>query len=288
MSAHALFVSKNLIGDALNISPAWRAWWALHKGKEQRIDLLTNPDQIAELYAVMGVPANIITTISQEQALKSNRYDFVFNFDVARAFHLGIRNKIHIAQAYAHMLGVSIDSVKPVCVLDDVAYSGQESEKGCILLSPFSESCSSRKGLPPNKMLPVASWIPIIDYLRTFDRAIYVLGSARDKPIPEFSLPENHYLLGARSLTEVARIMRERAAIIVTVDNGMSHLAASQELPTFLFYPSCLPVDWIVPRGNPHCSPMQLDPASCPPERILHVAREVIPRLLKIKGDALL
>lgn len=279
----ALFTSQNHIGDALNIAPAWLAWWTQQRGSGCEIDLVTLPDHVAPLYSVMGVSANVITAMSREEAMERKQYDFVFTFDVAQAFQIGIRDRVHITQAYAKMLRVEISSVKPVCLLDDVSYRGDDIEAGCILVSPFSANCSSRRGEPPNKMLPFAKWEPIIRYLETFNRPIYVLGSPNDPQIPEFSLPRNRYLLGTHSLLDLARIMRDRAALVVTVDNGMSHLAASQELPTFLFYPACLPEEWIVPRGNPHCSPLQLDPVSCDAAHILRVANDVVPRLLAIR-----
>jgi ADP-heptose:LPS heptosyltransferase len=275
---NALFISKNLIGDALNIAPAWQAWWALHQNSGYEMDLVTNPDHVAPLYSVMGVPTRVIAATSPEK-----KYDFTFTFDVSRAFQYGHRYRIHICEAYAKMLGVSISSVKPVCLLDEALYRGEDIEDSCILISPFSESCSSRSGQPPNKMLPFTKWQPIIRYLQSFGRAIYVLGSGRDTEAPEFTLPKDRFLLGSHSLLEVARIMRDRAALLVTIDNGMSHLAASQELPTFLFYPACLSKAWIVPRGNPHCVPMQLDPASCDPASIMQVAVDVVPHLLAAK-----
>jgi hypothetical protein len=278
-----LYISKNLIGDGLNIAPAWRAWWAQHQESGYEVDLLTNPDQIAPLYSVMGVPANLITDTSVEEATRRKRYDFVFDFDVSTAFQLGHSHRLHICEAYARMLGVEISSVKPVCLLDSVSYGGHDIAKGCILVSPFSASCSSRRGKPPNKMLPVSAWAWIIRSLETFDRKIYVLGSQTDKEVPEFSLPKDCYLLGSHKLLEIARIMRDRAAMIVTVDNGMAHLAASQELPTFLFYPACLSMHWILPRGNPHCVPMQLDPASCDVSRVVKTVKTVVPDLLKIR-----
>jgi ADP-heptose:LPS heptosyltransferase len=181
------------------------------------------------------------------------------------------------------MLGVGIESVKPVCLFDKTPYAANDVDPGCILVSPFSASCSSRKGERPNKMLPVTTWLPIIDYLKTLGRPLYVLGSSTDRPIPEFNLPDRSFLLGTHSLLQIARIMRDRAVVIVTVDNGMSHLAASQVLPTFLFCPACLPISWIFPRGNPHCIPLQLDPASCDSVQVLEGVQATIPSLLSIQ-----
>jgi Glycosyltransferase family 9 (heptosyltransferase) len=282
----ALFVSKNLIGDALNIAPAWRAWWDLHRESRCEIDLVTHADHVAPLYSAMGVPANVITNLSQQDAVHRHSYDFVFHLDVSKAFEIGIRQRLHVTQAYAKMIGVKACGMKPVCLLDQVAYRGDDVEDGCILISPFSESCASRSGKAPNKMLPFATWAPVIDYMQTFERTLYVLGSRKDAPIAEFGLRSSQFLLGTHSLMEIARIMRDRAALLVTVDNGMSHLAASQDLPTLLFYPACLPMSWIVPRGNPHCTPMQLDPAKCSAAEVLRTAREVVPRLLEIRRSS--
>src|SRR5579884_268509 len=148
----ALFISRNLIGDALNIAPALRAWWAMHRN-EFEIDLLTNPDQIAPLYGSMGIPLNVLP-MAEEELLRRRTYEFRFDFDVSNAFRIGIHQGIHIAEAYAQMLRVPIRGVKPTCMPPEGAAVGNEIEAGCILLSPFSASCSSNQGKPPNKMLP--------------------------------------------------------------------------------------------------------------------------------------
>lgn len=231
----------------------------------------------------MGVPATVRTDLSEQEAIASGQYSFIFKFDVSAAFDRGIREGIHIAQAYARMLGVEIESVKPVCLLDTESYSRNDIEPGCVLVSPFSASCASRSGKPPNKMLPFSAWLTVIRYLKTLNRAIYVLGSSTDPPIPEFDFPDGSYLLGTHSLLQVGHIMRDRAAMLVTLDNGMAHLAASQELPTFLFYPACLPLSWILPRGNPYCIPMQLDTAVCDSVQILEAVQAATPGLLKVK-----
>ena len=66
-------------------------------------------------------------------------------------------------------------------------------------------------------------------------------------------------------LNQLVLIM-QKAKLLVTIDNGMAHLGASQEVPTFEMYPVALAPYYILPIGNPnlvwvHMNPVTIDPA---------------------------
>src|SRR6266566_2763101 len=241
----ALFRSVNLIGDGLYIQPALAAWMKEHLDWE--VDLLTLDDHATCIYEGMGLPFRVVFD-------KQGEYDFEFAFDVNKAFSLGDREKIHIADAYAKLLGVKIENRLPYYKPPD----GQ-TEPGLILLSMFSRSCASREGKPPNKMIGWVHWMQIIALLNQYG-PIAVLGAPDDRAA--LPLSEDQYYTGL-PLEQIARLMRD-AKLLVTIDNGLAHLAATQGTPMIEFYPACLGKHWIIPPTLPgklflvHMDPNQL------------------------------
>jgi hypothetical protein len=288
MSGNTLFVSRNLIGDALYISPALNEYHRQHP--DENIGILTNSDHVADLYYLMGVPIAYLTSNDEAAAQWCTRF---IKFDVGEAFALSNRKKIHLAEAYAEMIGVKIfpsvgvkgkykySYLKPIVQPVKVDFDGIPPDysdcDGAILISMFSASCSSRKGAPPNKMLPWNKWAPIIRFLRSFGYPLRFIGGPNDRAPLDIS--EEEYLLGV-NLNQTARIM-QRARMLVTVDNGMSHLAASQELPTFLFYPLVLGTHYILPIGNPNLVYVHMNPVTLDMGEAMHALRQTSDHLIK-------
>jgi ADP-heptose:LPS heptosyltransferase len=274
----ALFTSRNLIGDALYVQPALKMWAEQHSDWE--IDLLTLNDHITCLYEGMDVPAaggmRIIFEYGEGFASYYGKYDFEHVFDVGKAFALGDQKKLHIAQAYMELLGLPVPEYPP-----KVEYTPPEgpTEPGLVLLSIFSNSCASREGKAPNKMFSFATWLPILTLARQLGK-VAVLGGPKDKGQAPLPIRDEEYYTG-RPLPEVARLLRD-AKLLITIDNGMGHLAASQGTPTILFYPQCLGRHWIVPP-SPKCYVYQMDPLELNVHIGTLVVREGIKSLLQ--GD---
>jgi ADP-heptose:LPS heptosyltransferase len=249
----ALFKSHNRIGVGLNIRPALVSW---HRNNpEYEIDLWSLPDTV-DLYRGMKISLKVISEPEGD-------YDFKFDFDVNRAFALGHQHQCHIALAYAAMLQTRLIQEDYELVYEPEQIALKEREKNRILISPFSRSCSSEEpGQPPNKKLKDEAWKYLIDYLR-YQGRIGVLGRLGDR-FKTFSLYEDEYLTGY-SFPRVAALLKS-AKLCLTIDNGISHLAASQKAKTILFYPACLSPKWIVPIGNPNLlKVLQVDPATVHP-----------------------
>jgi glycosyl transferase family 9 (putative heptosyltransferase) len=262
----ALFTSKNLIGDSLYVQPALEAWSKEHEGWD--IDFLTLNDHIAPLYMGMGIP-NLKLIFERGEVV----YDFEFEFQVNQAFSLGDKEHIHISTAYGKMLGYEISPNQRVKFIP----SGEDDhEKGLILLSMYSNSCASRKKQLPNKMISWAHWWHIVTVLRQLGR-VGVLGGPGERVGLQFS--EDEYYTGF-PLEKVARMLRD-AKLLVTIDNGMGHLAASQGTPTILFYPQCLSQSWIVPAGNQKLFVLQMDPTRISVTDASVFVREALKRLWK-------
>lgn len=273
----ALFVSNNLIGDGLYISPSLNVW---HKANpDYDITIQTLKNYVTPIYEHMGVPATVVT----EAVDMDHEFKHVFN--VSDAFHLSDQKKIHIAESYAELLGVQLEKKQDGSHLRPI-YNPPEMEvpeehKGVILVSMFSASCSSRQGGPPNKMLPWKTWVPILRYLRALDIPIRFLGGPDDRAPLEIS--EDEYLR-AIPMPMLANVMR-KARVLVTVDNGMSHMAASQLTPTFLFYPVALGTHFILPRGNRYMKYIHMNPVSLEPGLVLRHMKEWIPQMLEVTKE---
>jgi ADP-heptose:LPS heptosyltransferase len=266
----ALFISKNLIGDALFASPVLRKW---HKqNPDFEITLQTLPDFISDVYKHFGVPLNVVFDANPAE------FDFVHTFDIGKAFSMGDELKIHAVEAYENCLFGSFEKsqekardIKPVYIPEE-----EEHERGLILISPFSRSCSSNeKGKAPNKMIPWPHWLQIVTLLRSYG-SIGVLGGESDRcPLP---IAEDEYFTGL-PLNHVALLLRD-AKLFVTIDNGMAHLASSQETKTIEFYPSCLGMHWAAPLGNPNIYLIHTDPAVISVGQAVYAVRQGISALL--------
>lgn len=289
----ALFVSKNLIGDAMYISQALNAWYKQETalaGVEPSVYIETLRNHVAPMYKQMGVPVNGLLTDDTLPAF----CDFIHTFDVTKAFQLCDQKKIHIAEAYAELLGVELEKkqdnshLRPIYIPYDEPV--EDDLKGCILVSMFSNSCSSQerdetgklKGKPPNKMLPWPVWTVILRYLRTLGYPLRFIGGMKDRTDTQ-QISEEEWLLGV-PMNKTALIM-QHAKLVVTLDNGMSHLAASQNTPTFLFYPACLGPHYILPKGNRNLQWIHMDPTRLHPAVAVLKMKQAMPWLLARKKE---
>ena len=294
----ALFKSVNLIGDALYISPALRQWH--QQNPDYEIEIQTLNDHVARLYYGMGVPLRAIHNYQPKL-----QYDFQHTFDVNQAFKLSDEKKQHIAESYADLLGVKLDKKLRCADNDperDCKCGGERGKSSCmfpgtdmshvgpfyeppkdlemvtspeaVLVSMFSASCSSRGNPPgpPNKMLLTYKWKPILKAIRKqFPLSpIWFLGAPTDQvPQELLELIQNNGgpMLGI-PLDRLALVMRD-CKFVVTLDNGMAHLAASQKVREFVFYPRALGTHYILPVGNSNMRYVHMDPNTISPAEIL-------------------
>jgi ADP-heptose:LPS heptosyltransferase len=124
-------------------------------------------------------------------------------------------------------------------------------------------------------MLPFPKWRRILDYLRTRFEGVPVrfLGGPLDRAVG-LEISEEEYMT-AIPLNRLALIMQE-AKLLVTVGNGMSHLSAAMQTPTFLFYQACLGTHYILPRGNLRMRYVHVDPGTVNPTGILMALKKVV------------
>ena len=302
------FKSINLIGDAMCIAPAWRQWLKTHgvDSLSDKIYMQTLPDHTAPLYQGMVRDlVNIETVFSRPEG----EFSFEHTFDVNEAFKISDQKKCHVIESYAELLNVTLpgEYTRPgeynprlkLTYIPDYTADGLTPElwgnpetnrlKGCILISSFSASCTSRDpkcNHVPNKMLPWEKWKPMLRYLREIfpNTPIRFLGAPTDIIPNGYAMglaKPGEYALGI-PLNRLALVMTY-AKLVVTIDNGMSHLAASQEANMFLMYPQCLGSHYILPVGNPNLRYVQMNPVTVSPAQLLHGLRSAVEHF-KAKG----
>ena len=289
-----LFKSHNLIGDALYIGPALRTWLKKTGANslQDEIIIQTLPDHIAPLYQGMVRDLVNITTVFERPP---EVFNFVHEFDVSKAFALSDEKHQHLAQSYAQLLGVDLNpkpnanctpELKPIFIPDEGFRSAGSEET--ILISMFSASCESRDkdhpGMPPNKMLPFDKWLPMLQLIKREypNTPVYFVGAPTDR-VPDELIEYGTEMFGI-PLNRLAIIM-QTAKLVVTIDNGMSHLAASQEAPTFLMYPQCLAPYYILPVGNPNLVWIQMNPVTVNPRQLTHGLQFAINRFKTQEQD---
>lgn len=283
----ACFKSFNLLGDGLCATLVMKKWHELNP--DWAVDVLTSKDYVTPIYHGMGFPAQVLFSTLRD-------YDYKFEFKVGEAGAMCDANKNHVSENFAKLMGIDLNLEK-VKVPNIGEFSAicpyyepypepiEEEYKNLILISPFSRSCTSQerdengklKGKPPNKMLPWSTWQPIMSYLRTLGYPIRMLGAPDDRA-PELKLSQEEYLTGV-PINKLALIMRE-AKLLLSVDNGMGHLAASQSMPYILFYPACLAPYFIAPWGCQTMALLHIDPVQVSPAMLASAIRKMTTHLL--------
>lgn len=257
----ALLVSYNLIGDGLYVGPVAEKWYREQGHQYDEIHLLTMANHAVSIYDGMGVPWKVIFE-------REGEYDTEITFDISKAFQISDKKKCHLVNSYAELAGISPDGLKAVPNYKPPELEVPDSQKGLVLLSMHSLSCSSRENppKPPNKMLPWDKWIPLISTLRSEypNSKLRVIGGKNDIPPALTGITEEEQELLGLPVPETAKVM-QYAECIVTVDNGMGHLAASQGLNEFLFVPACLAMHYIVPWGHRGLRAVHVDPVTINP-----------------------
>jgi ADP-heptose:LPS heptosyltransferase len=290
-------VSRNLIGDALCAGVAIREWFRLNRSNYDEVDLLTHQDHVTVLYKGMGVNwSNIFTDKAQTKGNHApDDFDKIYTLGAGDAGKYADEHQCHIIEGFCNQLGIEPPKVETITnqlgtfkawkpfydpyqmrKLSDEKVITFDFEEGLVLFSPFSASCSSRKGDQPNKMLPASHWVQIINFMRILG-PIRMLGAPDDLPDESWQLSEEEVMTGV-PLDWLAAAMK-KAKLVITIDNGMGHLAASQDAPHILFYPMCLGLHFILPWGANHTVPIQLEPSQSQSTQIMYSVRRAARQL---------
>jgi hypothetical protein len=197
----------------------------------------------------MGLPWQVVENREPEP------YDYEFDFNTTEAWRLSDKKRFPLMLSFAEMMGVDMTGVPYVPIYQPPEMEIPEEWKNRVLLSLMSFSDPINK--TPRK---VTDWLVLFDTLRKeYPDSKFGFIGGKDERLPdELDIKEDEYLLGI-PFEETAHIMRH-AKCVVTIDNGMAHLATSQKARQFYLAAACLKLYYIVGWGNPNLRVWHFDP----------------------------
>lgn len=155
--------------------------------------------------------------------------------------------RLHISECFAAMLDVDFRSWnKDVRPLTGWANDGEVLGGDYVVIAPFSRSCARHRHLRPNKTIDHVKWIPAIEWLLSKGLRVTILcgpgevWEARQEGLDFFY---------AQHFQQLIDLLRGAKAII-TVDNGVSHIASALGCRTLIFWPPVSERSFIAPLWN--------------------------------------
>jgi ADP-heptose:LPS heptosyltransferase len=266
----ALFLGWNALGDTLCTTPVLRAFRRLHPGVRivsvvQNASFCRildgNPDVDLQIYSealhlnglaaadpawVAGLPLVL------EGPTTLYRFDLRFVCTTEAAFHE------HISVGFGKALGIAVESTRPVVALDP----RDRRAAACVAPRPYVVFSMRSISNPPHpdgrggrKDWPEDRWAALAAHCRARGFDVLVLGAENDRR-PE--LPGARLLFGL-PIRVVAALLGD-AACVVTVENGLAHLAAAVSAATVEIYSDVVPLAWAQPAPSPRCAVLYGDP----------------------------
>lgn len=267
----AVFLGFNALGDTLCTTPVLRAFRRQHP--QQRIVYVVqnanfcrildgNPDVDLIVYSdalyLGGIEAATPEWVSR-LPLVGDAPALLYRFDLRFVCTNAAAFEEHISVGFGRALDVDVASVRPVVVLDE------RDRRASRVVAPRPYVCLSVKSLsnPPRaegeggrKDWPSERWAALASLLLGRGYDVLALGSEADV-FPD--LPARVRRLHGLPIRVVAALL-EGAACVVTVENGLAHLAAALDAPTVELYSDVVPLGWAKPRESTRCSLLYGDP----------------------------
>jgi ADP-heptose:LPS heptosyltransferase len=283
-----LFYSVNNLGDMLCTTPVVRALRRRHpdaftayivpnSGYCRILD--GNPDLDLVLYRedLLVCGEGIVNeTWWQRLPLPQCRARQVHRFEVVSL----LRSEVpapddHISSAFARAHGVEIESVRPI-----VSLSPEERASAARLVSrPYivfgmhaTTAVRAADGHPIAKDWVFDRWLRLA-------RAIHAWGTFDIIAVGAASEPQVHsrYFRNLYGLPiKTAAALLERAACVVTIEGGLSHVCHAVDASTVLLFSKHVPYAWASPREATSCRVIYDDPRLISCEEVLVEIEAVI------------
>ena len=287
----AVFLRLNALGDPLCSTPALRAFRQENPGVS-----ITVVTQAAPFTRVLDGNPDIDLLIYSERmylnGIPEQRNQWIATLpialrDAATLYMMDLRAVVtnadifqqHISKAFARIVGVETESVRPVVVLDELERRAARllTPKPYTVLSWHSVSNPEREDGPGKKKdWPVERWRELAQRIgEEPDLDVYTIGSERD-PFP--TVPGVQPLHGLP--IKVVAALLENAACVVTVENGIGHLSAAVDAPLVVIYSNLMPLPWANPAEATACEVIYKDPRQTTVNEVL----EAMDRVLAKRG----
>ncbi|MCC6263387.1 MAG: hypothetical protein IT169_07410 [Bryobacterales bacterium] len=285
--SRAIFLSLNALGDTLCITPALRAFRKANPGVSMTVVtqaapftrvLDGNPDIDLLIYSerlyLNGIPEQRdqwigMLPIALREAATLYTMDLRAVVTNAEAFQR------HISKAFATIVGVETESVRPLIVLDELERRAARmlTPKPYAVLSWHSVSNPEREdGQGRKKDWPVECWRELARRIRDeLDFDVFTIGSERDPFPTEQGVQPLHGLP-----IKVVAALLENAACVVTVENGIGHLSAAVDATLVEIYSNLMPLPWANPAEATACEVIYRDPRQTTVNEVLDAMDRVL------------
>ncbi len=283
-----VFLSANLLGDCLCTIPTVRAFRCKYphafityvaQNEEHCRILEGNPDidriVFSDELAEHGLPVAdeaFLTRIG----IQLDEHSMVYRFDI-HALHRSRPDVFHdhICRGFARMMGMTVDSVRPVVTLDA---ESRDAARAIVRGRPFVLGMHSnspvigRDGDWARKDWMLDRWLQLAKELRNWsDNEVIAVGSRGDREIPSRYF-RNLYGLPIRV---VAALLAESACVI-TVESGLSHLCHAVDAPTVLIFSRDVPLVWTRPEEASRCRVIYNDLRLVSCDQVLNAVKSVL------------
>jgi ADP-heptose:LPS heptosyltransferase len=261
----AIFLGFNLLGDFLCTTPVLRSYrrahhdhfiaYVVHSAGYSRL-LDGNPDVDLVLYSddlyergEQVLSEEWLRRLPIEWNERSTLYRFNIH-EVCRSDPFVFRD--HISWGFARYLGLPIDSVRPVVVLTEEERSLVRSfvrERYVVFGMHSTSKMLDHRGELVAKDWLFERWLQLADRIRSWgDYDIVAVGSEFD---PQVRTRHFRNLYGL-PIKLVAALL-ERAACVVTVEGGLSHLCHAVDAPMVVIFSNAVEYAWAFPREATCC-----------------------------------
>lgn len=190
------------------------------------------------------------------------------------------QKQMHISEGFAKILGITLSEpilpYAPWC-----NWEKKEDKVTRIAIAPFSRSCSRHTGELPNKTLDDWKWNPLQTFLRSHSEEIYVIGGPKER-LNDCPFSEDEYWT-APSFDSLRRKLKS-LSLLVTVDNGLGHIASALNVPTIILWPQVSSKEFIMPLWAPRTQYIYgINPNTIRPAEILIGLRKFVPAILNME-----
>lgn len=289
--SRAIFLSLNALGDTLCITPVLRAFRKANPGVS-----ITVIAQAAPFTRVLDGNPDIDLLIYSERlylnGVPEQRDQWIQMLpialrDTATLYTMDLRAVVtgadafeqHISKAFAKIVGLETETVRPVIVLNDLERRAARMlvSRPYLVMSWHSVSNPEREdGQGRKKDWPAEYWRELAQRVREeYDLDVVTIGSERDPFPTEAGVSPLHGLP-----IKVVAALLENAACVVTVENGIGHLSAAVDAPMVLIYSNLMPLAWANPVETTACEVIYKDPRQTTVDEVL----EAMDRVLAKRG----
>jgi len=184
----------------------------------------------------------------------------LYRFDVRLVCSKGESFNERISVGFSKLLNIPIRSTRPVVVLsaEERRLARVFADKPYVVFSMHSVSNPAREdGRGAVKDWPRENWLCLARQIQGWgDFDVIAVGSEDD---PRLAAQGVRHLYGLP--IKVVAALLENAACVVTLENGLAHLAAAVDAPTVQIYSDVVPRGWASPAeatrwrmfyGDPH------------------------------------